>query len=232
MTFPNPHWPERTFMATLSGEDQNALLRAGTRVEFAYGDYLLLQGDPGTTVFLILQGFVKVVGAIGEGEKGGDEAILGIRAPGDLVGEFAVLDGGARAAHVRAAGAVVAVRIGEKVFLDYLLARPLVLLNLARGVIRKLRSATDRRIEVRGYPARVRLARVLCELADNYGAPGNGGIRFPFQLTQVELGSLASIGASTAEKILSQFQQAGIIASDYRNITILNMAALRAEALL
>lgn len=227
MTFPNPHWPERTFMATLPGEDQNALLKAGTRVEFAYGDYLLRQGEPGTTVFLLLQGFVKVVGANDEG----DRAILGIRAPGDLVGEFAVLDGGVRAAHVQASGAVVAVRIWGQAFLDYLLARPPVLLNLARGVIRKLRTATDRRIEIRGYPARVRLARVLCELADNYGVARNGGIRFPFPLTQVELGSLASIGASTAEKILSQFQQARIVASDYRNITILDMAALRAEAL-
>ncbi|MER7769589.1 cyclic nucleotide-binding domain-containing protein [Kitasatospora sp. NPDC096140] len=62
------------------------------------GATLLRQGEPGTHVLALLAGVAKVC----RRERNGDVRLLAFRGPGELLGEVAVLDDGARSASVHA----------------------------------------------------------------------------------------------------------------------------------
>ncbi|WP_406117981.1 hypothetical protein [Streptomyces sp. NBC_00989] len=54
----------------------------------------------------------------------------------------------------------------------------------------RLRSANRRRLDFRGYPAKVRLARLLVEVATAYGRPQDGGVVVGCRLAQPEMAAL------------------------------------------
>src|SRR3989442_1733682 len=66
---------------------------------FASGETIFRKGDPGDSLYVILNGQVKIV-LPSEGE---DEALLGVLEAGDFFGELSLIDG-----QVRSASAVAA----------------------------------------------------------------------------------------------------------------------------
>ncbi|MEO3857861.1 Crp/Fnr family transcriptional regulator [Acrocarpospora sp. B8E8] len=219
-------WPRLTLMSALTRENQLALASLGTPMVFADKQILMIEGQRGDEIFLILDGFVKVT-AFG---VNGAETGLAIRPRGELVGEFAVLDSRPRSASVIACGSVVAVRIGRERFLAFFRATPEVAVEITRSVVRKLRSATDRRIDDRTRGVSEKLARVLLGLAVDYGAERDNGICIELALTQVDLAELAGVAESTAQAMFSQWRRDGVISTGYRRIVVRDMRALESRA--
>src|SRR5688572_23132270 len=94
-------------------EQVMALMR---RRRYGRGQSLMQYGDPGQTLHVLLGGHVKVVLPTETGE----EAVLTILGPGDIVGELAVLDGGPRSATVVALEAVETASLERADFLKLL----------------------------------------------------------------------------------------------------------------
>ena len=105
-------WPQGSLVARLAEVERAALLSAGTAVKFDDDDILVLQGDVGDGLYVLTGGMVKVTVAA----ETGIETMLAVRSRGDLIGEFAVLDGMPRTATARAVGTVGAVRISRSAF--------------------------------------------------------------------------------------------------------------------
>src|SRR5262245_59965458 len=82
----------------LPHEVWRALLTAGTAKCFPVGALLMRQGGSGTHILVLTSGNVKVTRV----ESHGDELLLAIRGPGEIIGEIAVMDGSARSASVTA----------------------------------------------------------------------------------------------------------------------------------
>lgn len=82
----------------LSGEDRARLFALGRSRVFGAGDEVVRQGSLGDCLFVIEEGELAVVRAL----PGDEEKVLMRARPGMLLGELAVLDGGARAASLRA----------------------------------------------------------------------------------------------------------------------------------
>ena len=82
-------WPHGSLVASLTEGDRAALLAAGTHVHFDDDAILVLQGDVGDGLYVLTGGMVKVIVAA----ETGIETTLAVRSRGDLIGEFAVLDG-------------------------------------------------------------------------------------------------------------------------------------------
>lgn len=61
------------------------------------GDVIIRQGDPGDAMYVILEGQLDVVK-----RSGGQDVSLGVREPGEVVGEMALLENVPRSANVRA----------------------------------------------------------------------------------------------------------------------------------
>ena len=111
----------RSFLGMLDPADRAALLRLGGSKRFRAGARIIVQGDHSDTVFLVLSGLVEVALDTADGR----EIVLSVLGPGDLLGEFEVLEGGS----TRTAGNVALLPIDCRVipgdqFVAYLEAHP------------------------------------------------------------------------------------------------------------
>ena len=90
----------------------------------------------------------------------------------------------------------------------------------------RLRWANRRRLDFRGYPAKVRLARVLVELSVSYGAPRVDGVVIDVRLTQQELATLVGAAETTVHKVLRELRDEGLVETGYRATIIRNLPRL------
>ncbi len=216
-------WPQGSLVASLTERERATLLASGVPVQFDDDDILVLQGDVGDWLYVLTGGMVKVTVAA----ETGIETTLAVRSRGDLIGEFAVLDGMPRTATARAVGPVGAVRISRAVFAAFGQRYPAALATITRSLVAKMRAATERHAAERTWGARERLAQVIYELAEGYGErAADGAVLIPLPLTQMELGELAGVAVSTTERVLSDLRREGVIATGYREIAVRNMAFL------
>jgi len=216
-------WPPGTLLAGMEESARKAILELGARRQYTEaGRVLIREGDHSTSVYLLLAGWVKVTGAVD-----GQDALLALRVGGDVVGELAALDERPRLASVTTAGPVMARVIGRADFLGLLSRDPKLALAVTRGVSDKLRTATSRRIEFTSCNVSTRLARVLLDLAHQYGEQRPEGRKIGCPLTQTELATLAGAAEPTVQRSLRQLKADRIVAVGYREITVRDMDALR-----
>jgi CRP-like cAMP-binding protein len=217
----NETWPDGSFVQQLQDADRAALLDAGTPLRFEDDQIMLVQGDAGDFLYVLTSGLVKVIVAA----VSGAQTTLAIRSRGDLVGEFALLDDKPRTATARAAGPVTAVKVGGAAFLAIASRSPAAQTAVTRYLLAKMRAATERCAAERIWDARERLAQVLYELGEQHAQPdADGMIRIP--ITQSELGELAGVAVSTAERVLKELRKQGVVSTRYREITVRDMAYL------
>lgn len=216
-------WPPLSLVAQLTEPERIALLAAGSPVKFPDDDILVLQGEPGDGLYVLTDGMVKVTVAA----ESGTETMLAVRSRGDLIGEFAVLDGEPRTATARAVGAVSAIRISRARFSEFGQRYPAAQTTITKSLVAKMRAATERHAAERTWGARERVAQVLYELAEDYGEQAtDGAVVIPLPITQSELGELAGVAVSTTERVLGDLRKEGVIATRYRKIAIRDMTFL------
>jgi CRP-like cAMP-binding protein len=103
-------------------------------------------------------------------------------------------------------------------------------MEIAGIVADRLRWANQRRVDFASYPVKVRLARVLWEIASSYGHRVPSGIVVDIRLTQPELATLCGAADVSLQKALRELRRAKIIDTGYREIVIRDSAALRTVA--
>jgi CRP/FNR family transcriptional regulator, cyclic AMP receptor protein len=195
--------------------------------QFPTHHVLIREGEKARDVILLRQAYVKVTAGVG----GSREALIDIRASGDVVGEVAALDGSPRSATVTTCGSALVSTITADDFAAFLFRHPDAGLALSRRLASRLRFATRRRTDFSSYRVSVRLARVLVEVADAYGYESADGVRLAVPLTQEELGALAGAAADSVYRELRVLAEQSIVETKYRNIVIRDLARLRRRAL-
>ncbi|WP_307872654.1 Crp/Fnr family transcriptional regulator [Paractinoplanes ovalisporus] len=200
-----------------------ALVARSVRRSFAAGRVLLREGARDSHVFLVLSGFVKVSTA-----ADGVETLLGIRLPGEVVGEIGALTGVPRTATVSASGPVLAGQVQRGDFEGFLRQRPDAAALVAAAVARQLRWANRRRTDIAAFPAPIRLARVLSEMAEVCGRErDDGSVELLVPLSQADLAAMVAIAQATVHKALHELRDRGLITTGYRRIVITDPEKLR-----
>jgi CRP/FNR family transcriptional regulator, cyclic AMP receptor protein len=213
-------------LGSLSETTREAFLALGTPHDFGRGSTLMTEGDSSTDVMALIDGWVKVVGLTGEGGR----ALLALRTGGDLLGEQSALENQPRLASVISASLTVVRVIGQRDFLRFLADSPDTSLAVSRALSAKLSWATRRQIDFCGLPMRVRVARVLSELARLDGKPVRDGIELGYALTQPELAAMIGASEPSVHKALRRLRDAGVVMTRYRRIVIRDPVALDAIA--
>lgn len=219
-------WPASSFLGSLEGPPLQHVLRLGVKRQFPGPDHVLIrEGFTTNAVYLLLTGIVKITCATEE-----SSALIAIRTGGDVVGEMAALDGLPRSATVTTAGPVIARVISQGEFIAVLRRDPEMALVLNKSVSEKLRETTTRLVDFGSCPASVRVARILLELSVHCGIDRPHGRVIDCPLTQTELATLAGSTEPTAQRALRQLRASGVVASGYRETTILDLDGLRRAA--
>jgi CRP-like cAMP-binding protein len=222
-------WPTTSFLAGLDMPVLHDFLAGGELVRFCKGQALTCEGEQASGIFLLLDAIVKVTARL----DAGGSALLAIRVGGDVIGEIAAMDGGARTATVSACGhaPVIAVRLPRDDLHVLLNRHPSAAVSLTSAVSRKLRAASRRRVDIVNCTAKVGMARAVLELVEDYGHPvERGGVLVTVNVTQIELGTLIGVGETTAQRALRELRKEGLIANSGRRLLVPSVAALRTAA--
>jgi NTE family protein len=114
-------------------EDQRHLAEAFQPVHLSAGTTLMLEGDEATSLYLVQTGRLRVFVHRGE-----TQVPVGVIGPGEVVGEMALLSDLNRSATVIAMRDSALLELSREVFDDLVVARPGLLLELARLLVTRL----------------------------------------------------------------------------------------------
>ena len=208
--------PAQGFWALLSDDERTALSGLGRTAVYPPGAVMCVEGDPATHVFVLVDGWVKIVGVTSDGH----ELTLALRGRGDTVGEVSGETTGYRTATVQAVGTVRALIVAYEKFSAFLDAHDGADRAYRRMVTRRWNDA-ESMLRARSVTSGAqRLAGLLLELADSE-------LQTAMTLTQEELASLTGASRATVTRALSNWRRRGIIRTSQRDITITDLVALR-----
>lgn len=214
------------FAAALTAEELEDLISRGVRRPFRRGAFIMTEGEASDHVVVLLNGRAKVSSYTADGK----EVVLAVRGPGELLGDFSALDGGARSATVAALEAIEALMIPADRFKLFLEHHPRLAVLLLQTWSRRVRDADRKRVEFGAYDTPGRVARRLMELVERYGEGDGTMVRISLSLTQDELAGWTGASREAVSKALREFRDRGWIATGRRAITVLDVDALRARA--
>lgn len=208
--------PAQGFWPLLSDDERTVLAGLGRTTVYPPGTVMCVEGDPNTHVFVLVDGWVKIVGVTSDGH----ELTLALRGRGDTVGEVAGETTGYRNATVQAVGTVRALVVPYERFSSFLDAHDGADRAYRRMVTRRWNDA-ESMLRARSVTSGAqRLAGLLLELADSE-------LQTAMTLTQEELASLTGASRATVTRALSNWRRRGIIRTGQRDITITDPGALR-----
>ncbi|MCD5312046.1 Crp/Fnr family transcriptional regulator [Kineosporia babensis] len=219
-------WPAKSFLGRLPGEMRNSILSRGHARHYEDGQEAIVEGTESPFVLIVLSGWFKIVATM----QTGKEALVAVRAGGDLIGELGVMEDTPRVATVRASGPVD-VRVISRLDFRELLAEMSEVAAAVSGVIAsRLRVATRRQVEFTTCPSDVRVARILLELMVAHGRPVRGGVMIDVALTQPELAGLSGCTEPTVHRVLTVLRRQKVVETGYKRVVVLNEDELARRA--
>ncbi|MEV4728169.1 Crp/Fnr family transcriptional regulator [Micromonospora humida] len=216
-------WPYGTFLQRLDRPVRDALLATGVRRQVPAGQILIQEGRHEAYLVLLEDGLTKVTASLPDGRT----ALLSLRVGGDLVGEMSALNDRPRSATVTTCGPTRYSVIQPAQFKTFLRDHPDAALELAAMVSDRLRWSNRRRIDFSSYPVKIRVARVVAELCRSHGRQDRDAMVIDVRLTQPELATICGAAETSIQKALRELRAEGLVETDYRRITVRDLAALR-----
>jgi CRP/FNR family cyclic AMP-dependent transcriptional regulator len=209
-------------------EEPTLRVLAERAVERSYPRHgrLFYQGDPGTGLFVVASGLVKVVVTSEDGE----EMVLVTLGPGEALGELSIVDGGPRSASAEALEPTVALIITRPVLLDLATrdrALTEALLQTLGGLLRRL---TEQAADLVFLDLPGRMAKLLAGLAAERGTETPEGIELDAGLTQTDLGAMVGASRQSVNQILQGFARRGFLQVQGRRIVVTRLDLLRRRA--
>jgi CRP-like cAMP-binding protein len=221
-----PRSSGRSFWDLLPHEERRVLASLGREREYPPGASLCVEGDPVTHVFVLLDGWVKVLSVTPDGR----ESVLALRGAGDVVGETAGETTGVRNATMQAMVTVRALIVGYERFSSFLDTYLAGNRAYRRVMVHRWRDA-EAMLRARAVTSGAqRLARLLLGLAEGLGGQPEGVVEIALPLSQDELASLAGTSRATVARALNAWRERGLIRTGQRRITLTDVPGLRRAA--
>ncbi len=211
-----------SFLSMLEKAEIEALTGLGTEWTYPARSTLFRQGETGGHVLLLMEGWVKTASHA----YTGDEAILAIRGPGDVLGEFSALDGKPRSATVEALVPVRAVLIEGERFVEHLMRHSGTMRGLLVHTIERLRQSDRERLRYVSADGSRRIARLLLDLAARHGRRTSAGTLIDLPLTQRELANAAATSREVAARCLRMLRERGVVETSRQQIVVVHPKVL------
>ena len=120
-------------------DDELELIRPALSVdEISIGDTLMVEGEPGHDVYVLLAGEVKVV----TGHRTPDETVVNTMGPVQVLGEMSLMSGEPRSATVLATDPCHVLVLGKDALDEVLLNHPTICMALLRDAHQRLVNVT------------------------------------------------------------------------------------------
>lgn len=192
--------------AALFGDADDAPLRRlaerAFRRRLRDGQILFTEGEPSDHLFVIRSGRVRIVARSPQG----GELVLSVLAPGEVIGELSVIDGGARSATAEALGDVELLAVASSDVLTVLQQDPALLMAAASELAATVRRLTGSASDLVFLDLPRRLAKLLLAEAT---VGRDGARRVDTGMSQTGLAARLGVTRQTLNRALSGLVRRG-----------------------
>jgi len=197
-----------TLFGKLPADVQAKIAQQMRPVSFGSGQQIFSRGDPGTEMYLVLEGRVRLSIISLDGR----ELAFTHAAPGDIFGEIATLDGGARTADATAVSAVKALSLSRAQINTFVETSPAFAKAAIDLLCRRLREG-DQQLEVIAlHRIEVRLARyLLSAVRQQHGAAPPKSPAISLGISQGELALVLGASRPKVNAALMMLEDTGAI---------------------
>jgi CRP-like cAMP-binding protein len=190
------------------------------------GQRVVREGERLGAVVVLLEGLVKVVAS----SYDGDEHILALRGPGEVIGDLSVICDSTASATVEVLEDVDATLVAAGAYLEFLQSHPDFMLGQLRRVIEVLRQSDSKRLELATLDLTARVARGLLEAATAgrtaAGTAGSGSDDDGVPVSQEELAHLCGASREAVARVLRTFRDRGWVRTERRRVVVVDREGL------
>lgn len=198
-------------------EDLGAIAREARLVRAQAGRPFFEEGAPASAFFVLVQGQVKVAQVSAEGH----EVILRIIGPGEAFGGVAAFTGGGEYPVTAVAlGRAEAAAWDGETMTRLMRTHPPIAINAVRIVAGRLHELQRRHRELMTERVERRIARALLRLVQHAGRRVEAGVEIDFPLSRQDLAEMTGTTLFTVSRILSGWQEQGLVAVGRRRVVI------------
>lgn len=204
-----------------------AVARLSERVamrEVRRREVVYLPGDPGTTLFFVNGGRVK----ISKVTRDGKALTLNYCGPSEVFGETCLVDGSPREEMAEALENSMITEIERGDFERLLATHAPLGLQMTRLLAARRRDLENKLETLVFRDVTSKLAELLLQLADEYGVDDSRGTLIALKITHQELANLIGSTRETVSLTLSQFKKKNLICTDGRKVIVTDRESLRA----
>lgn len=206
--------------ARLSESELDELASRAQQKTFKRGETIFRKEDPGSHLYLVLEGVVKIALP---GEYG-QEALVALLRAGEYFGELALLDPSPRSAAAVAVEDTRAALLAGDDFIAFLETHPAAVRSVLEELTRTVRRLSDRVEDLIFLDVPSRVAKYLLDLAQT-----TGGTSLELNLTQDELAAFTGASRVSVNRVLGDLERRELISIRRRRIAILDADALAKE---
>ena len=202
--------------AGLSGEELAEVLREARSVRYPRNSEIFSQGDDAHSFFLLLNGHVRASKTTPTGEQ----VVMRYVAPGEIFGVAPAMGLKQYPATATAADESV-VLIWPSAAWPRLVAKfPALATNTLQAVGSRLQESFTRVVEMSTEQVEQRVAHTLVRLAKHSGRKVDGGLEIDFPISRQDIAQMTGTTLHTVSRILSGWEQAGLIESGRQRIML------------
>jgi CRP/FNR family transcriptional regulator, cyclic AMP receptor protein len=186
------------------------------------GDIIFREGDPGTEMFIIQSGKVKITKVV----KGGVEKTLVILGPGDFFGEMAVIDKEPRSANAIAQEAAHLIVLDEEVFEMHMQTNPKIVKKILKNLTSRLRESNMQVANLIIRDANRLVANTILLVVHKHGEAGPEGITMNIDFTVPELSKMCGVELEKTREIIDKMSKAKVIRHQGETLIVTSLESL------
>jgi CRP/FNR family cyclic AMP-dependent transcriptional regulator len=208
----------------LGAEELSRLSTIVKRRVFPADTVVFFEGDPSDSLYAIVSGSTKIYTT----DHDGQEKVLSTMGPGEVFGEYSLIDGHPRSATVATLETSEILHISHIDFRQFVAGAPDILWKILESLTSRMRNqiAEVRELSFRDVP--YRLLRVLVRLAEKHGKPAADELVIGLSMTPATLSGMVGTSPERVSRLLHRFQADGLVRhADADHLLIPDMKALR-----
>jgi CRP-like cAMP-binding protein len=209
-----------SLFAEVPPADRQGIISAAGEKRFSRRETIFSEGNPVRDVTMLLSGCVKVT----QTGLNGNEVILRLNAPGEIVGSFRVCTHCNHCSTAQTVQDSTALVWDASTFEKLLVRYPTFRRNTLRALEERLRDMEERFREVSTEKVGSRLSSELIRLSDRLGRTTAGQLEIT--LSRAELAQLIGTTLFTVSRLLCQWQTLGIVTIRREAVMVRDVNAL------
>ncbi|MGB3713109.1 MAG: Crp/Fnr family transcriptional regulator [Candidatus Promineifilaceae bacterium] len=193
-----------------------AALAVARRSKLERGEFFFHQGEPAEHFYVIIEGQVRLSQLTAEGHQ----VIIHFMGPGDGMGIIVALSGTPFPLSAEAVTDCYALKWDYDTTIELMANSPKLAMNGLRLVGRRFQELQERYLELSTERVERRVARAMLRLARQTGKRVDKGVLLDIQISRRDLGEMTGTTLYTVSRIMSGWEQAGLIETGRERIII------------